>query len=99
MTTLDHFSLDSDVTEETPELPSFENQPVFLSTAKLSTAKLELDDASYPIDALVNLAVEVRVTGVNHVVDQVTGTLARVHTFKVVQADVVPPHISFDLGQ
>jgi hypothetical protein len=72
-------------------LPKFEGQEV--ATARLrmtSVSSLDLeDDKPFRIDDMVKLFVEGRVTRVDHVVDEKSGELRRVHTIRVELAQEV----------
>ncbi len=80
------------------KLPDFEGQHVDFSRLKLSSVSdLETpEDQAIHIDDTVRLFVEGRVTRVDHVVDEKTGKLKRVHTIKVVDAVQLP--WNFDTG-
>ena len=71
---------------KTSDIPSFEGQVVAGTKAKLGAAVLDIDDAFYSLDEVVRFTIEARVTNVNHVVNDVTGLLQRVHTLKLVDA-------------
>lgn len=67
-------------------IPPFEGHDVEFTRAKLSAAgDLEID-AVNRIDDIVRMQVEGRVVRVDHVVDEKTGKMKRVHTIKVVDA-------------
>lgn len=68
-------------------LPKFEGEEVNDLRAKLtSTNGLEISDDPHRMDQTVAMVVVGRVTRVDHVVDERSGKLARVETFKVVEA-------------
>jgi hypothetical protein len=68
-------------------LPKFEGQDVDFARLKLTSASdLEVNDEAHHIDDIVRLQVEGRVVRVDHVVDERTGHLKRVHTVKVSEA-------------
>lgn len=78
-------------------LPDFEGQPVEFSRLKLtSVTDLEVNEEANRMDDLVRLYVEGRVMRIDHVVDERTGKLKRVHTIKVVDAIQLP--WDFDSG-
>ncbi len=78
-------------------LPDFEGQPVDFTRIRLAAVnKLEAGEEWNRIDDVVRMYVEGRVVRVDHVVDEVTGKLMRVHTVKVVDAVVLP--WDFDTG-
>ena len=73
---------------EGTRLPSFEGQPVHEVTVKLAAAS-DMDlgqEKSYKIDQTMRMVVTVRVSRVDHVVDEKSGHLVRQHTLKVVDA-------------
>jgi hypothetical protein len=85
-------------TSEVSGLPDFEGQPVDFTRVKLSSvSKLEAGEQFSRIDDTVRMFVEGRVVRVDHVVDELTGKLMRVHTVKVVDAIQLP--WDFDAGQ
>ena len=68
-------------------LPTFEGERVDHLRAKLSAAaNLELSDTIHRIDETVRLVVHARVTRVEHTVDQRSGRLSRVETFRIEEA-------------
>lgn len=68
-------------------LPQFEGQQVDFARLKLTSASdLEVNDEAHHIDDIVRLQVEGRVVRVDHVVDERSGHLKRVHTVKVSEA-------------
>lgn len=76
---------------KTSSLPSFEGEAVHGLRAKLtSTNNLELGDDHHRLDETVRMLVTGRVVRVDHVVDDRSGQLLRVETFKVVDAIEVP---------
>lgn len=75
----------------------FEGQDVATTKAKVGATTFEIDDAFYSLDEVVRFVVEARVTNVNHVVNDTTGLLQRVHTLKVV--DVQPLAYEVDLTE
>jgi hypothetical protein len=73
------------------DAPTFEGEPIQGLRAKLiSTGSLELSDEHHRLDQTARLLVTGRVTRVDHVVDQRSGKLIRVETFKIVDAVEVP---------
>lgn len=78
--------------EQLPEpapsnLPMFEGEAVHRLRAKLtSTNGLELSEDHHRLDQTIAMVVTGRVVRVDHVVDERTGNLVRVETFKVVEA-------------
>jgi hypothetical protein len=93
MTTTPHLR---SVDDDTPPAPTvlksntFEGHVVTQHRAKLtSVAGLEIDKL-LEIDEMVRIVIEGTVTGVGHLVDNVTGELVRVHTIKVSDAAQVP---------
>lgn len=78
-------------------LPKFEGQEVNDSRFKLtSVTDLEVDESAHRIDDIMRLFVEGRITRVDHVVDEKTGLLKRVHTIKVIDAIPLPWDFSTD---
>lgn len=74
-----------------PPMPTFEGEKVEGLRAKLtSTGNLELSEAHHRLDQNARMLVTGRVIRVDHIVDQVTGKLVRVETFKVIEAVEVP---------
>jgi hypothetical protein len=72
-------------------LPDFEGQPVMFSRLKLtSVSDLEVVDEANRMDDLVRLYVEGRVVRIDHVVDERSGQLKRVHTVKIIDAIQLP---------
>lgn len=70
-----------------PTLPQFEGEDVHQLKAKLtSTSGLELSDGHHRMDQTIAMVVTGRVVRVEHVVDERTGNLHRVETFKIVEA-------------
>ncbi len=79
-------------------LPAFEGQPVEFARVKLSgVTGLDVGDHVNRIDDVVKLVVEGRVVRVDHVVDDKSGRLIRVHTIKAV--DVVQLNWNTDAGE
>lgn len=80
--------------QETPRpnrLQKFEGEQVHGLRAKLTSAtNLELSEDPHRLDETVRMLVTGRVTRVDHVVDERSGQLMRVETFKVVEAVEVP---------
>jgi hypothetical protein len=73
--------------EQDNGLPTFEGEQVRGMRARLtSTSGLELGEEPHRIDQTVRLLVTGRVVRVDHVVEDKTGYLIRVETFKVVEA-------------
>jgi hypothetical protein len=78
-------------------LPDFEGQPVMSTRLRLtSVSGLEVDDDVSHIDEIVKMYIEGRVVRVDHVVEEKTGFLLRVHTVKVLDAIQLP--WGFDTG-
>lgn len=76
---------------QTPgDIPAFEGHPVDFTRVKLSAAGDLQVDAVNRIDDIVRLYVEGRVVRVDHVVDEASGRMKRVHTIKVVDAIQLP---------
>ncbi len=72
-------------------LPKFEGQEVEFTRLKLtSVSDLEVGEDAYRIDDIVRLFVEGRIVRVDHVVDEKSGQLKRMHTIKVVDAIPLP---------
>ena len=72
-------------------LPKFEGQDVEFTRLKLtSVSDLEVGEDAYRIDDIVRLFVEGRIVRVDHVVDEKSGQLKRMHTIKVVDAIPLP---------
>lgn len=72
-------------------LPKFEGQDVEMARFKLtSVSDLEVGEDAHRIDDIMRLFVEGRIVRVDHVVDEKTGHLKRVHTIKVVEAMQLP---------
>lgn len=72
-------------------LPDFEGQPVDFARIKLtSVSELEVNDEVIRMDDLVRLYVEGRVVRIDHVVDDKSGKLKRIHTIRVVDAIQLP---------
>lgn len=79
-------------------LPDFEGQTVHATRVKLSSVgKLEAGDQVSRIDDTVRMYVEGKVVRVEHVVDEPSGELMRIHTIKVIDAVQLP--WDFDTGQ
>jgi hypothetical protein len=93
---------DTDLQPETPPvrpttLPDFEGETVTQAQFKLtSVGALEAPDTAVRIDDVVKLYVEGRVTRVDHVVDEKTGTLKRVQTIKAVDTIQLPWEVDPD---
>ncbi len=95
---IDHTRDALQVDEPDLHLPTFEGEPVEGLRAKLtSTSNLEVSDAHHRLDDTARLLVTGRVTRVDHVVDERTGKLVRVETFKVVEAIEVPWDLASEL--
>jgi hypothetical protein len=78
-------------------LPDFEGMSVVQARFKLTSASnLEGPDHPNHIDDIIKMFVEGRVVRVDHVVDEKSGELHRVHTIKVVDAIQLP--WNFDTG-
>lgn len=66
-----------------PTYDTFEGQKVDHTRVRLSsTTKLDVEGC-YRIDQVVRLCITGHITRVDHVVDEVTGHLVRIHTVKV----------------
>lgn len=77
--------------EEPSHLPSFEGERVDGLKAKFAAANnLELSDDFHRLDQTARMIVTGKVTRVDHVVDERTGRLVRVETFKVIDAVEIP---------
>lgn len=75
----------------TNNIPDFEGQPVDFTKAKLTSASnLEIADQVLRLDDIVRAYVDCRVVRIDHVINERTGKLERVHTFKVIDATLVP---------
>ena len=73
------------------KIPDFEGAHVEFTKAKLTSVNaLEVDDEVFRVDQFVRMLVEARVVRVDHVVNEKTGKMERVHTFKAIDAAVVP---------
>lgn len=72
-------------------LPDFEGQPVDETRIKLTSVNnIEHGEGEFNrLDDTVRMFVEGRVVRVDHVVDNTTGKLIRVHTIKVLEASSV----------
>lgn len=79
-------------------LPAFEGSaPDFARIKLTSVSDLEAgEDEAHHLDDVVRMFVEGRVVRVDHVVDDKSGKLKRVHTIKVVEAILLP--WDFDTG-
>lgn len=87
----DGYSPEPDEQTRPARLPQFEGEDVHGLRAKLTSAtQLELGDDHHRLDATVRMLVTGRVTRVDHVVEERSGQLYRVETFKVVEAVEVP---------
>ena len=72
-------------------LPDFEGLPVAFSRLKLtSVADLEVNEEANRMDDIVRLYVEGRVVRVDHVVDEKSGMIKRLHTIKIIDAVQLP---------
>lgn len=87
----DNYSADTDEPARPNRLQKFEGEEVHGLRAKLSsTTNLELGEDPHRLDETVRMLVTGRVVRVDHVVDERTGQLIRVETFKIVEALEVP---------
>lgn len=68
----------------------FEGEPVAALRAKLTSAGIDLGDDIHRLDDTARLLVTGRVCRIDHVIDNRTGDLVRVETFKIVDAIEVP---------
>ena len=76
------------------KIPKFEGSDVSGTKAKLtSVGALDVKDGVFMLDDMVRLVVECRVVRVDHAVNQTSGLLERVHTFKALEADIIPWHV------
>lgn len=73
-----------------PNYGHFEGEPVNGLRAKLTSASIELGDDVHRLDQVTRLLVTGRVHRIDHAVDERTGDLLRIETFKVVDAIEVP---------
>jgi hypothetical protein len=73
----------------TSGIPDFEGEQVWASSGKMVSGTLETGDAVYKMDHYVQVLVTTRVLGVDHVLNEKTGHLTRVHKLKVVEGDVI----------
>lgn len=72
-------------------IPNFEGQEVAFTKGKItSAANLEIDDSVFRLDDIVQVLVETRVTGIDHKVNERSGKMERIHTFKAIEAIVLP---------
>jgi hypothetical protein len=70
-------------------IPFFEGQIVdFTKASFTSGTNLEIDDAVFRVDEVVQFVVEARCAGIAHKVNEKSGAMERVHTMKVI--DVLP---------
>ncbi len=82
---------DIDADEPATRLPLFEGEEVHGLKAKFASANsLELGEDHHRLDQTTRMLVVGRVTRVDHVLDDKTGKLNRVETFKIVEAMEVP---------
>ncbi len=85
-----------DPTDETNEaeldvIPAFEGHEVHGTKLRLVSAlALEIDDRVLRHDHIVRLAVEARIVGVDHRVNDRNGSLDRIHTAKVLEVEFLP---------
>jgi hypothetical protein len=83
----ERFDPEQPPTSPRPTLPQFEGEDVHQLKAKLtSTTGLELSDSHHRMDQTIAMVVTGRVVRVDHVVEERTGNLIRVETFKIVEA-------------
>lgn len=85
-----HAVRDSDPTPPRPLDITFEGETVHAVRARLTSTSIELGDDVHRLDDTARLVVTGRVTRIDHVVDDRTGNLLRVETFKIVDALEVP---------
>lgn len=83
------------------KIPAFEGQDVAFTKAKLtSVAGLEINDEVLRMDGMVRMYIEGRVTRIDHVVNERTGALERLHTIKAIDCELLPyeklPGVSTD---
>lgn len=84
-------SVQDETSPNPSKIPAFEGQEVEFTKAKLTSVNaLEVDDEVFRMDQFVRMVVEARVVRVDHVVSEKSGKLERVHTFKAIDATVVP---------
>lgn len=78
-------------------IPFFEGQIVdFTKASFTSGTNLEIDDAVFRTDEIVQFVVEARCAGVNHKVNEKTGAMERVHTMKVIDVLPVPYELTIE---
>lgn len=78
-------------TSDDHTLPAFEGEPVDELRGKMtSTNGLDVGENAHRLDDAVRLLVTARIQRVDHIIDDRTGRLVRVETFKVVEAVEVP---------
>lgn len=75
------------IIDEMREVPKFEGHEIGLTTAKIASASVLLEDRVLSVDDVITLNVKVRCVGIGHDVDDKTGQLARVHKLKVLDVD------------
>lgn len=78
-------------------VPSFEGQSVdFTKASFTSGTNLEIDDKVFRTDEVVQFLVEARCAGINHKVNEKTGSLERVHSMKVIDVLPVPYEVTIE---
>ena len=74
-----------------PDIPFFEGKPVTTTKLKVtSTAGLDIENRVLKTDDIIRIVVEARVAGVNHVVNERSGEMERVHTAKALTVEITP---------
>lgn len=72
-------------------IPNFEGQEVQFTKGKVTSASnLEIDDQVFKVDDIVKVLIECRVVSVDHKANERSGSLERIHTFKAIDAQIVP---------
>ena len=82
-----------------PEIPAFEGKPVDACSLKLTnSAALDLPGVVLKVDDIIQIVVEARVTGVNHIVHEASGRLVRLQTARPIDARLEPYNPDYDDG-
>lgn len=72
-------------------IPRFEGKEVATTKLVIGSARnLDIDDRVLRTDAIVRVAIEGRVTGVHHRVNERTGELERIQTVKAIDVEFLP---------
>jgi hypothetical protein len=88
-----------EVARPVPLIPFFEGKQVDATALKIANSSvLDLTDVVLGMDDVIQIVVEAKVTGVNHVVHEPTGRLIRVHTAKAFDARLMPFNPTYDDG-